>query len=414
MKKILLGVLLCLMLVVSSVPFAVAAETPAGEDALEVEKITFHAFRPTNGDVYFDFYFNADDIEPSGDNYLIGREYISATSSEGTPADSFSATQFAEGGSNVVRIFVRYGTSEDIVSITIGKGFAAGSKTMQEDYVVTFYEPVTMETPGGTTYQPNGRLDDRAWTVEEDKEGIACYSAVFMQFHYVGDEPIYFAFGLYMAGDLFSPGDAWNAELNPYSTEIRGYKDGEEVVAHAELDGLDRYYSKIVRLYVPISEIDKVTSITVRAGLDIRTSGKELKQDITFTVPDGVKIAVGEKIGGEDKDWIRLNYVYESEYTNVLFYDIEQNLIRVDRVKKGESVTPPEAPEVSGYRFTGWSVTDLSSVTEPTHVYAQYEPVQQAGCSSSAGGAQYVAAPLLAALCALAVCAVGQVLKREK
>lgn len=391
MKKIGCAFLFCALLL-TGILFPFTDSFAVQSEALEVEKVYFHRFRQTNGDVIFDFYFNTDKIESSGDNYDIGREYISATSSTGTPEETFSGSQFAVGGegagqaSNVVRIFVKYGTSEDIVSITLKKGFSAGGKTLREDFTIVFSEPVTMGMPS-TAYQPDGRPDDRAWMPEAEKEGINSFGAVFMQFHYENDNPVYYVFGLYMAGDLSNPDPAWNENLNPYSTEFYGLKDGQPAVAHAVLDGFDRYYQKIVRLYVPIEDIDEITGFTVRAGLDIRTTDRELKEDVSFKVPQNIRIAKDENIGGEDADWIRLEYQFQSEYTNVLFYDIEKNLLRCDRIKRGTSVTPPVAPEVKGYRFIGWSVSDLDSIERPTHVYALYEPIEEkGGCGNLPSG----------------------------
>lgn len=71
------------------------------------------------------------------------------------------------------------------------------------------------------------------------------------------------------------------------------------------------------------------------------------------------------------KDNITLQAVYKEKEWNVTFLDDKGSVIEVIKTKHNQSVTPPKAPEVYGYIFTGWD-KDLSSISEDTTVKAIY------------------------------------------
>ncbi len=62
--------------------------------------------------------------------------------------------------------------------------------------------------------------------------------------------------------------------------------------------------------------------------------------------------------------WDKINYT-------VSFFDKDGGVISTQRVPYGESATAPEAPEVEGYDFAGWD-TSFDSITRNTYVVATY------------------------------------------
>ena len=61
---------------------------------------------------------------------------------------------------------------------------------------------------------------------------------------------------------------------------------------------------------------------------------------------------------------------------SVVFYDKDGEVMLSLTVPNGLGVdTIPEAPEILGFEFLGWSVTDLSNITQDTEVRAQYKEV---------------------------------------
>ncbi len=82
-----------------------------------------------------------------------------------------------------------------------------------------------------------------------------------------------------------------------------------------------------------------------------------------------------------DGEWVELEngeYVTKDFYSisysaayEVLFYSYDEKLIKTDMVKHYQSATPPDAPERTGYTFTGWD-TDYSYITKGLSVTAQY------------------------------------------
>ena len=61
----------------------------------------------------------------------------------------------------------------------------------------------------------------------------------------------------------------------------------------------------------------------------------------------------------------------DSYDATVTFLDKDGNLIEEQYVVKGEGAVAPEAPEVEGYTFTGWD-KDFSAVEEDMVITAQY------------------------------------------
>ena len=64
-------------------------------------------------------------------------------------------------------------------------------------------------------------------------------------------------------------------------------------------------------------------------------------------------------------------YLKQGEY-KVVFYDYDGNVLKTELVQKGESATAPNAPEVEGYTFVGWS-KDFTNVTSNLEVYPLYD-----------------------------------------
>jgi len=57
---------------------------------------------------------------------------------------------------------------------------------------------------------------------------------------------------------------------------------------------------------------------------------------------------------------------------NVWFYDHNDEFLSIESVKHGHSATPPDPPEVQGYRFIGWSEA-FDNVTSYLYIDALYE-----------------------------------------
>lgn len=75
---------------------------------------------------------------------------------------------------------------------------------------------------------------------------------------------------------------------------------------------------------------------------------------------------------------------YDQAVYVVRFFDWDRTtVIQTQRVLYGEDAFAPAAPELEGFRFTGWS-TSYTNVTEDTDVYPNYE-VDTTGGSSSGG-----------------------------
>lgn len=55
----------------------------------------------------------------------------------------------------------------------------------------------------------------------------------------------------------------------------------------------------------------------------------------------------------------------------VTFLDRDGNILKIDTVQSGSAAVAPEAPVITGYTFTGWSV-DISNVTDDITTQAQY------------------------------------------
>lgn len=88
---------------------------------------------------------------------------------------------------------------------------------------------------------------------------------------------------------------------------VKGEKDGEEVIYTSHetdfyiLDGLDLYFQNKIRLFFPVGSkaapdeegimtsgmLDKITSITIEAGFDIRTANSETRTTKTFVPKTG-------------------------------------------------------------------------------------------------------------------------------
>jgi uncharacterized repeat protein (TIGR02543 family) len=90
--------------------------------------------------------------------------------------------------------------------------------------------------------------------------------------------------------------------------------------------------------------------------------------------------ANGTKVVSEDKtttvtaiaDVTYQPIVSVTDKITVTFYDMFQNVIDVQTVTSASELTTPTTPVFVGYTFAGWSVTDLTTITEDTVVTANY------------------------------------------
>ncbi|ADH98465.1 CAP-associated domain-containing protein [Salisediminibacterium selenitireducens] len=65
-------------------------------------------------------------------------------------------------------------------------------------------------------------------------------------------------------------------------------------------------------------------------------------------------------------------FVYEREQYEVTFLNGEADVIRIEKVRDGESAEAPKSPDKEGYRFVGWD-TDFSLVQEDLTVRPVFE-----------------------------------------
>ncbi len=65
----------------------------------------------------------------------------------------------------------------------------------------------------------------------------------------------------------------------------------------------------------------------------------------------------------------------DTEYHTVTFVGFNGEILKVEEVEDGKSATAPEAPEIEGYKFTGWD-KEFDVVTEDMTVKAIYEEIE--------------------------------------
>ena len=138
---------------------------------------------------------------------------------------------------------------------------------------------------------------------------------------------------------------------------------------------------------VSVSAAFKEMSITV-TFLDINGDPIGEPQELTYG-EDAVAPEAPEVIGYDFTGWdVDYTHVTEDLVVQALYVEKTFTVTFLDRngdllgdpqtVKYGEAAVAPEAPEVDGYTFTGWS-KDFSSVTSNLMVIAQYEKTTETG-----------------------------------
>lgn len=132
---------------------------------------------------------------------------------------------------------------------------------------------------------------------------------------------------------------------------------------------------------VSVSAAFKEMSITV-TFLDINGDPIGEPQELTYgedaVAPEAPEVE-GYDFTGWDADYTHvtedlvIQALYIEKTFTVTFLDRNGDILGDPQtVKYGEAAVAPEAPEVEGYTFTGWS-KDFSSVTSNLMVIAQYE-----------------------------------------
>lgn len=110
-------------------------------------------------------------------------------------------------------------------------------------------------------------------------------------------------------------------------------------------------------------------------GVQLPTAENIAKEGYTFTGWYKNADLTGDpvtEISAVDQGDQILYAKFEINTYQVTFQDMNGNLIgTAQTVEHGQSAEAPQAPDVEGYRFTGWS-TDFSNVTGPLTVTAQY------------------------------------------
>ena len=110
---------------------------------------------------------------------------------------------------------------------------------------------------------------------------------------------------------------------------------------------------------VKFVDTDGYTSISVQTvvegGSAIPPTMPEKRGDLIFR--------------GWDKDYTNIRRgtivkaIYQKEWLTVRFFDADATLLKTEQVRYGESATPPEVKDKSGYLFDGWNAL-FNDVTE--------------------------------------------------
>lgn len=162
--------------------------------------------------------------------------------------------------------------------------------------------------------------------------------------------------------------------------EVKGY-EGYRFVrwsnSYTEISRqMDLYtvYEPIAKTYYKVTFLDHDDTVLdtqeVLAGTGAKTPPAPTREGYHFTgwrpaydniTADTVIYAQYEKM---DSD--------ETKFT-VTFYDYDENVLSVQKVKPGEDAIAPVAPTREGYTFDGWRPANFTKVSKNLDVYAQYK-----------------------------------------
>ena len=162
--------------------------------------------------------------------------------------------------------------------------------------------------------------------------------------------------------------------------EVKGY-EGYRFVrwsnSYTEISRqMDLYtvYEPIAKTYYKVTFLDHDDKVLdtqeVLAGTGAKTPPAPTREGYHFTgwrpaydniTADTVIYAQYEKM---DSD--------ETKFT-VTFYDYDENVLSVQKVKPGEDAIAPVAPTREGYTFDGWRPANFTKVSKNLDVYAQYK-----------------------------------------
>ena len=133
--------------------------------------------------------------------------------------------------------------------------------------------------------------------------------------------------------------------------------------------------------------ISGATSYIIERSIGNADSFEEIKKDCTECkyVDDTKGLvmgdyyyrikAVGEKNQSLYSDAQSIEAGTVDDRLTVRFFGSDGSLLKIEKVKPGLGVQPPEAPKVTGYEFKSWSEAS-DNVTKDMDIYAQYTPVK--------------------------------------
>ena len=150
----------------------------------------------------------------------------------------------------------------------------------------------------------------------------------------------------------------------------------------ATFENLGSYSDIEIKLYIQPKEYEITLSAEPAEGGTVEGGGKAVYMQllpITATPNEGYEFVEWKETGDKNAE-TKVEVTGDAAYTavfqlkeyTVTFVDNNGETIEAVKVQHGKDATAPEAPEVTGYHFTGWDKS-CKNVTSDLTVQAQYE-----------------------------------------
>lgn len=121
-----------------------------------------------------------------------------------------------------------------------------------------------------------------------------------------------------------------------------------------------------LRFKAQLGEKQTVTA----TGISMKVTLTDLDQGTTY------KYRTFAKIGNDTIRGSVMSFTTQGEWVayTVTFLDKDGNIISTQQIEPGDDAVAPEAPEVEGFRFTGWD-TEYTNVQSDLTIHAQYAEI---------------------------------------